>query len=179
MADDDVIAAEDPVAAPADDRPVARSRSVDLVVSALLLALAVLLGWDSWRTGAGWASDGPQAGYFPFYLSVLMGAASIYGIATKLSDAQAAGESFVTRQQFVRVMKVFVPTLAYCVLIQYLGLYVASFLLIAGFMWWVGRIAPWKSLLTAFAFTAVMFLTFEIAFNVIMPKGPLEAAFGF
>ena len=43
----------------------------------------------------------------------------------------------------------------------------------------VGKIALWKSLLTAFVFTAVMFLTFEIAFNVIMPKGPLEAAFGY
>ena len=176
MADDEVVA-DQAVAAAADDRPVAQSRSVDLVVSVLLLALAVLLGWDSWRTGAGWASDGPQAGYFPFYLSVLMGAASLYGIATKLSETPT--EPFVTRQQFERVMKVFVPTLLYCLLMQYLGLYVASFFLIAGFMWWVGRIAPWKSLLTAFVFTAVMFCTFEIAFNVIMPKGPLEAAFGF
>ncbi|HKA70845.1 MAG TPA: tripartite tricarboxylate transporter TctB family protein [Xanthobacteraceae bacterium] len=176
MADDEVVA-DQAVAAAADDRPVAQSRSVDLVVSVLLLALAVLLGWDSWRTGAGWASDGPQAGYFPFYLSVLMGAASLYGIVTKLSETPT--EPFVTRQQFERVMKVFVPTLLYCLLMQYLGLYVASFFLIAGFMWWVGRIAPWKSLLTAFVFTAVMFCTFEIAFNVIMPKGPLEAAFGF
>ena len=176
MADDEVVA-DQAVAAAADDRPVAKSRSVDLAVSVLLLALAVLLGWDSWRTGAGWASDGPQAGYFPFYLSVLMGAASLYGIATKLSETPT--EPFVTRQQFERVMKVFVPTLLYCLLMQYLGLYVASFFLIAGFMWWVGRIAPWKSLLTAFVFTAVMFCTFEIAFNVIMPKGPLEAAFGF
>jgi putative tricarboxylic transport membrane protein len=159
------------------DRPVAKSRNVDLIVSFLLLALAALLGWDSWRTGAGWASDGPQAGYFPFYLSLLMGAASVYGIVTKLIESSE--EPFVTRQQFERVMKVFVPTLAYCILIQYLGLYVASFLLVAGFMWWVGRIAAWKSLLTAFVFTAAMFLTFEIAFNVIMPKGPLEAAFGF
>jgi hypothetical protein len=62
---------------------------------------------------------------------------------------------------------------------QFLGLYVASFLLIAGFMWWTGGIAPWISLLTSFLFTAAMFVTFEIAFNVIMPKGPLEAAFGF
>jgi len=176
MADDEVVA-DQAVAAAADDRPVAKSRSVDLAVSVLLLALAALLGWDSWRTGAGWASDGPQAGYFPFYLSVLMGAASLYGIATKLSETPT--EPFVTRQQFERVMKVFVPTLLYCLLMQYLGLYVASFFLIAGFMWWVGRIAPWKSLLTAFVFTAVMFCTFEIAFNVIMPKGPLEAAFGF
>jgi hypothetical protein len=45
---------------------------------------------------------------------------------------------------------------------QYLGLYVASFLLVAGFMWWIGRIALWKSLLTSFLFTAAMFLTFEI-----------------
>jgi hypothetical protein len=56
---------------------------------------------------------------------------------------------------------------------------VASFLLIAGFMWWTGGIAVWISLLTSFLFTAAMFVTFEIAFNVIMPKGPLEAFFGF
>jgi putative tricarboxylic transport membrane protein len=173
MADDEAVPAA------ADDHPVAASRSVDIVVAVLLLALAVLLGWDSWRTGAGWASDGPQAGYFPFYLSVLMGVASAYGLVAKLREARAEGEAFVTRQQFERVMKVLVPTLVYCVLVQYLGLYVASFFLIAGFMWWVGRIAAWKSVLTSFVFTAVMFFTFEIAFNVIMPKGPLEAAFGF
>ena len=42
----------------------------------------------------------------------------------------------------------------------------------------VGKIAWWKSLLTALVFTAVMFVTFDIAFDVIMPKGPLEAALG-
>jgi putative tricarboxylic transport membrane protein len=173
MADDEAVPAA------VDDHPVAASRSVDIVVGVLLLALAVLLGWDSWRTGAGWASDGPQAGYFPFYLSVLMGVASAYGLVAKLRETRPEGEPFVTRQQFERVMKVFVPTLVYCILVQYLGLYVASFLLVAGFMWWVGRIAAWKSILTSFVFTAVMFFTFEIAFNVIMPKGPLEAAFGF
>jgi putative tricarboxylic transport membrane protein len=173
MADDEALAAA------AQDRPVAMSRNVDIVVSILLLGLAVLLGSDSWRIGAGWASDGPQAGYFPFYLSLMMGLASIYGLVGAVIARHEAGQPFVTRQQFERVMKVFVPTLVYCLLIQYLGLYVASFLLIAGFMWWVGGIVAWKSLLTSLIFTAVMFLTFEIAFNVIMPKGPLEAAFGF
>jgi hypothetical protein len=76
-------------------------------------------------------------------------------------------------------MQVFFPTLLFCILMQWLGLYVASFFLIAGFMWIVGRIAPWKSVLTAFLFTVIMFVTFDIAFDVIMPKGPLEAAFGF
>jgi hypothetical protein len=75
-------------------------------------------------------------------------------------------------------MQVFVPTLLFCLFTQWLGLYVASFLLIAGFMVVVGRIAVWKSLLTAFLFSLIMFVTFEIAFDVLMPKGPLEALFG-
>ena len=37
----------------------------------------------------------------------------------------------------------------------------------------------WGTLLTAFLFSLAMFVTFEIAFDVIMPKGPLEAAFGY
>ena len=73
----------------------------------------------------------------------------------------------------------FVPTLLFCLATQFLGLYVASFLLIAGFMRLVGKIALWKSLLTALVFTAIMFVTFDIAFDVIIPQGPLEAAFGY
>jgi putative tricarboxylic transport membrane protein len=159
------------------DPPVARSRSVDIVISLLLLALALVLGWDARRIGASWADDGPQAGYFPFYLALILGAASLYGLVTALLDQSRV--AFVTREQLKRVLQVFVPTLVFCALLQVLGLYVASFLLIAGFMWWIGGIAIWKSVLTSFLFTAAMFLTFEIAFNVIMPKGPLEAAFGY
>jgi putative tricarboxylic transport membrane protein len=129
---DTEIVVEDPDA-PAEESPaVASTRTVETVVYVLLAGLAALLAFDNWRTGMGWEADGPQAGYFPFYL-----------------------------------------------LTQWLGLYVASFLLIAGFMWMVGRIALWKSLLTAFVFSIAMFITFDIAFDVIMPKGPLEALFGY
>ncbi|HET7381077.1 MAG TPA: tripartite tricarboxylate transporter TctB family protein, partial [Pseudolabrys sp.] len=91
----------------------------------------------------------------------------------------APSETFVTRDQLRRVMQVFVPTLLFCLFTQWLGLYVASFILIAGFMWMVGRIALWKSVVTSLVFSLAMFVTFEIAFDVIMPKGPLEALFGF
>jgi len=46
-------------------------------------------------------------------------------------------------------------------------------------MRFVGKIALWKSLLTALLFTSAMFVTFGIAFDVFVPKGPLEAAFGY
>jgi hypothetical protein len=162
-----------------DSRPVVATRSVDIAVSLLLLGLACLLGWDSWRIGMSWADDGPQAGYFPFYLSVLMGAASVYGLVRTLLAGAVGSGAFVLRAQFGRVLQVFVPTLLYCIAMQFLGLYVASFVLIAGFMWWIGNIRVWVSLLTAFVFTAAMFVTFEVAFDVLMPKGPLERLFGY
>ncbi len=154
------------------------NRAVDVVVSLLLLALAGLLGYDNWRTGVSWDATGPQPGYFPFYLALLMAGACVYGLAKEYLARRQPRETFVTREQFTRVLQVFVPTLAFCVLTQWLGLYVASFLLIAGFMAWVGRIAWWKSIVTGLVFAVLMFVTFEIAFDVIMPKGPVEALFG-
>jgi putative tricarboxylic transport membrane protein len=173
------IVVDDPTAPDADSPAVASTRSVDVVVSLLLLVLAAVLGYDNWRTGIGWDSTGPEPGYFPFYLSVILAGASFYGLGAAYLSRREAKETFVTRAQLRRVMAVFVPTLLFCLATQFLGLYVASFALIAGFMRIVGKIALWKSLATAFLFTALMFVTFDIAFDVIMPKGPLEAAFGY
>jgi putative tricarboxylic transport membrane protein len=172
------IVVDDPTAPEADSPAVATTRTVDVVVSLLLVALALTLGFDNWRTGIAWEPTGPPAGYFPFYLSVILAGASLYGLGAAFLSRKEAAETFVTRAQLRRVMAVFVPTLLFCLATQFLGLYVASFLLIAAFMRMVGKIAIWKSLLTAFLFTAIMFVTFDIAFDVIMPKGPLEAAFG-
>jgi putative tricarboxylic transport membrane protein len=77
------------------------------------------------------------------------------------------------------VLQMFVPTLLYVPITQWLGLYVASFILITGFMIVVGKIKAWKAFLTGFIFSVLMFATFEIAFDVIMPKGPLEHLFGY
>jgi hypothetical protein len=173
---DHEIIVDDPTAPEGDSPPVARTRTVDAITCAILLGIAGLLGWDNWRTGISWDSTGPEPGYFPFYLSVILGAASLYGIVVALSKADH--EVFVTRAQLRRVAQVFVPTLLFIVGVQLVGLYVSSFLLTAGFMRWIGRIAWWKSLLTAFVFTALMFVVFDVAFDVIMPKGPLEAMLG-
>jgi uncharacterized membrane protein len=147
------IVVEDP-GAPADDSPALSStRTVDIGVSLLLLALAALLAFDNWRT-------------------------CLYGLVKEFIARRQASDTFVTLDQFRRVVQVFIPTLLFCVLMQWLGLYVASFLLVAGFMKVIGRIAAWKAVLTALVFSVAMYVTFDIAFDVIMPKGPLEALFG-
>jgi putative tricarboxylic transport membrane protein len=173
------IVVDDPTAPEPDSPAVTSNRAVEMVMSLVLLVLALTFAYDNWRTGISWDSTGPEPGYFPFYLSVILGLANLYGLGAAFLSREEAAATFVTRAQGKRVMAVFVPTFLFCLVTQFLGLYVASFLLIAGFMRWVGKIALWKSLLTAFLFTAIMFVTFDIAFDVIMPKGPLEAAFGY
>ena len=74
------IVVDDPTAPEADSPAVATTRVVDVTVSLLLLVLAAMLGFDNWRTGIAWDSTGPQAGYFPFYLSVILAGASLYGL---------------------------------------------------------------------------------------------------
>src|SRR5262245_32794598 len=102
--------AED-VREPAAEPPaVIGTRSVDIVVYLMLIGLALVLGYDNWKTGASWESDGPQAGYFPFYLCILLGGASLYGLADKLFVAKGPSEPFVNREQFRRVMQVLIPT---------------------------------------------------------------------
>lgn len=172
------IVVEDPTAPEANSPGVASSRTVDVGVSILLLVLAAVLGYDNWSSGAGWEATGPQPGYFPFYLSLILAGASLYGLVAALLSRIDETETFVTQAQLRRVLAVFVPTVLFVLATQFLGLYVASFLLISGFMYFVGKIAAWKSLLTALIFTALMFVTFDVAFDVIMPKGPLEAALG-
>ena len=176
---DSEIVVEDPDS-PADNSPaVLTTRTAEGVTYVLLLALAVVLAFDNWRSGMGWAKDGPQSGYLPFYLCMILSGASLYGLGSLFLKRSDAAKTFVTYDQLRRVLQVFVPTLLFCVVIQWLGIYVASVLLVAGFMRFIGRIAWWKSLLTSFLFAVIMFVTFEIAFDVIMPKGPLEAALGF
>ena len=103
------IAVEDPTA-PAEEFAAcyqhADRRNGCLFV---LLGLALLLAFDNWRTGMGWEAEGPQAGYFPFYLSVILAAASVYGLVAIFLSRRTSGETFVTRDQLRRVMQVFVP----------------------------------------------------------------------
>jgi putative tricarboxylic transport membrane protein len=170
-----------PDAADGDSRPVVRTRTVEIVAAILLLGFAAVMAFDNWRTGMGWAPDGPKAGYFPFYLSMILGCASLYWLleaSLKRPRRASPPRAFLNREQIGRVLQVFVPTLLFCFATQFLGLYVASFLLVAGFMRYVGRIAWWKSILTSTVFAVSMFVVFDLAFDVLMPKGPLEALLG-
>jgi hypothetical protein len=158
-------------------------RALDLVTAALLMLLSAIVIYDALRLGAGWGLEGPQSGFFPFWLAALLGAVSL--ILFVLSWARSSARPFVTRERFIPVLKVLLPLASFVVLTDPpgpwpgLGLYVAAGLYLGFYMRWVGR-HSWPTVVgLATAVPVVTFLIFETWFLVPMPKGPVEAWFGY
>lgn len=168
-----------PENAPGRNEYTVSTRFMELVVSGLLMVAAAVVMYDSWRIGMGWAFDGPMAGYFPFYVGLIMFVCSavtfLYNAFTKKPDLA----NFVDRSAFLLVLKVLVPTAVFVVLIGYVGLYVASALYIAFFMCWLGKYSVLKALPIAILIPLILFWMFEIAFLIPLPKGFVEQALGF
>ncbi|MCW5657335.1 MAG: tripartite tricarboxylate transporter TctB family protein [Burkholderiaceae bacterium] len=146
---------------------------VELTVALGLFVLGAVVGYNSWLLGAGWRDDGPGAGYFPFYIGLLICISSAVVGYGAIKHAKGSGKVFVTYPQLRLVMTVLLPSLAFVIGVQLLGIYVGSFLFIAGFMIWVGKYHWAKSGTIAFAVMAVAFLMFEVWFKVPLFKGAL------
>ena len=133
---------------------------------------------DSLRVGIGWADDGPRAGYFPFYIGLLLAASSGWVVLGQLRRWSADNTEFATRQQIGLVVSVLVPILLYVALIFAIGIYVASTVLIGYFMFRHGKYKAVLAVPVALGVPLVFFLVFEKWFLVPLPKGPLEALIG-
>lgn len=152
---------------------------VEVVVAAAILVLGLVVIMDSRRVGAGWADDGPQAGYFPFYIGLLLCLASAWTLWRVLFSGKGATGVFVSHKKLRLVLSVFIPSLIYVAAIYLVGIYVASALFIGAFMYWHGRF-PWTKIIPVSLLVPVsVFLLFEIWFLVPLPKGPLEALIGY
>ena len=161
----------------APEPSAASTRTLEIITAVFFLAIGSIVMWDSSRAGAGWGADGPQSGYFPFYVGLLMNIASAVNLALAIKSSKA--ESFVSRVEVKLVMAIFLPCMVYVAVMQWLGLYVASLVFIAIFMRWQGKFSWLKSVLTSAIVVAVLFVMFEIWFKVPLIKGPLEAAMGY
>jgi hypothetical protein len=166
---------------PADRVGVVSTRSMEIIVAALLLAVGGLVMWDSVRIGAGWVDpDGPRAGYFPFYIGLLLSIASAATLVQAVLRRAVPGERpFVDRGALKQVLFVLVPAAIFVGLIDYIGIYVASTIYIAGFMLYIGRYNWTLALAVGLGVAVTLFFMFEIWFLVPLPKGPVEALFGF
>jgi hypothetical protein len=168
-----------PESAPGQSQKTVSTRFMEMFVALAFMIVASVVMADSWRVGAGWAFDGPEAGYFPFYIGLIMFVASAVTFGVHALAGASDRPNFVDRSALLMVLKILAPTIVFVFLIGYLGLYVAAGLFIILFMCWLGRFRLMKAIPVGIVIPLILFWMFEIAFLIPLPKGPLEAAFGY
>ena len=158
-------------------------RAADLLTATILMALGGVVLYDAVRLGIRWGTEGPGSGFFPFWLAVLL----IVISAGVLAQARRRHgmPPFAPRERLAPVLKVVLPILGFILLTDPpgpwtgVGLYTAAALYLAVYMRWVGR-HGWREVVAlSVVVPVVTFLVFERWFLVPMPKGPIEAWFGY
>ena len=156
------------------DRASVSTRSVEIAVALILFTLGATVVYDSYRLGSKWGSDGPQSGYFPFYIGLLICIASAVTLVKALRAKAGTGKPFVLWGPFKRVLTVLIPAALYVLCIKFVGIYVASAIYIAVFMIWLGKYSWWKGIAVGVGINAIFFMMFEVWFKVPLFKGDLN-----
>jgi Tripartite tricarboxylate transporter TctB family len=143
-----------------------------VAICVLVLGLVVIFG--SWNLGSGWTSDGPGAGYFPFYIGLILCLSACGIFYQTVFGKDRNTDAFVDKEQLSRVLQVLLPALVYVGAIQLIGLYVASAIYIALFMVILGKFSWVKSVIAALVINVVFFMMFEVWFKVPLFKGVLN-----
>ncbi len=165
----------EPSAEPGNHSPaVAKNHTVDTVVSLVLFALGSVVAYQAYKLGAGWTTDGPGAGYFPFYIGLILMVCSLGIFFQSTLGKNKDTDVFVDREQLGRVASVLLPAVVYVLVMMFLGIYVASAIYIALFMIVLGKYPAVKSVVLSVVIMAFFFVLFEIWFKVPLYKGRWE-----
>lgn len=134
--------------------------------------------------GVGWEESGPEPGYFPFYVGLILIGASIWNLVAavmKNREAAASGtleEPFLEREHLGRIARFMGAMIVFVVATVVLGIYVGSTGYIVYSAWRQGgyRILPALAMGTGFAVS--LYVIFEVIFRIPLLKGPIEPLLG-
>ncbi len=152
-------------------------KRADTLTALLLFAVALGVIWEGRRLGFGWSTDGPESGFFPFYLGLGLAVCSIVSLLQ--AQVMSPAKRFIEPGKLAPVAKVALPAVAMVGLIHVVGLYVATALYMALYMRWIGRHSWLLVVVLSVGIPVGTFLIFERWFLVPMPKGPLETWLGY
>ena len=156
-----------------------RTVVIDLVVASLIFILGALVTYDSYKMGSSWGVDGPEAGYFPFYIGLMICISTVVVMVQCALKLKTDRTVFATHSQLKQVLIILVPSFLYVSGIQLVGLYVPSALFIALFMKFIGKYSWARSVIVGCSVSVIAFVLFEMWFKIPLPKGPVESLFGY
>lgn len=153
--------------------------AVELAMALVTGALGAAVTFGALEFGTGWGDAGPQPGYFPFYIGIIVMLASAATLVEVFVNRERhRSTAFLRRDQALRVLAFFGPMVAFVVVAALLGLYVALIAYLTATMLVQGRYSLPRALAVSLVAAVAFYLVFEVWFKVPLLKGPLEPLLG-
>ena len=148
-------------------------RAVEFGFVVCLLLLSILLVWESVRLGPGWGPSGPDPGFFPFSLTVLLVLGALGVLFLNVYRNPDHKPFFKVPEEVEDVLRVGLPIAAAVLVLRWLGIYVTAGLYLAFFMAWYGKFRWYQALAGGIILPVLMWLILREGFNISMPMSAL------
>jgi hypothetical protein len=144
-------------------------KKAEFAVALFLGIIGLTAVYQSIDLGPGWGESGPQPGFLPFSLGMIMAVASVVIVLQAVSKADG-GTIFEQKEEIIELVRVGLPMAVAGVLVETVGFYMMVVAYSAGFIIWYGRHRWYKVIPLAILFAFVLFQALENFFRIFMPK---------
>ncbi|MCZ8105644.1 MAG: tripartite tricarboxylate transporter TctB family protein [Burkholderiales bacterium] len=158
-------------------RPALPRKTAEIAFALLLAVVggAVIAGSRELETG--WGGSGPEAGYFPLRIGIVLVVASLAVLVREV--LRPAGDGvLIVGPAGGRLALFILPLAALIAAAPWIGVYLAAFAYLLVAVGLVGRVRWDRTLAIAIGTPLVLFVAFEYAFRAPLPKGPLGPLLG-
>lgn len=154
--------------------------TLEVAAAVAVIAAAGLTLYGSAGLDTGWGAGGPQSGYFPFRLGLILLVVGGLLLAQAWRERPTRSqEVFATVEQLRRSAALFVPTTLLVLAMPWLGVYVSGAVFLTAMAHRHGHFGWPRSLALGVGAMGLFFGVFELWFNVPLAKGPLETWLGY
>lgn len=148
-------------------------KKANVAVALLLGAIAVLVIVDAVRLGFRWGAHGPESGFFPFWLGVILLACAVIELRAVLVQHRrhVAARRLMPEGAWKPIAWVIGPAVGMVLATELIGLHLAAALYLAFYMRAVGKIRWSTTVAVAILVPALLYVAFDKLFLVPMPQG--------
>jgi hypothetical protein len=164
---------------PETDGPTLVSRrSLGILTSLLTLAFGAVISFGATEFNTGWTERGPEPGYFPFWIGLVIIAGSIGTLVQAIMARNDGAVPAITSGQARRATTFALPMLGFVALTHFLGLYVATIIYLFVVMIWQGGYGLPAAAAVSLGTAVTLYFMFDKWLLVPLAKGPIEAWLG-
>lgn len=148
-------------------------KKANVAIAVLLMAIATLVVVDAVRLGFRWGDSGPESGFFPFWLGVILALCAAIELRRAYVEhrKRVPSKPLMAEGAWKPIAWVLVPAVGMVVATELIGLHLAAALYLGFYMRAVGKIRWSTTLAVAVLVPAALYVAFDRLFLVPMPQG--------